>query len=97
MGDDNRASLHALRLMPLFQGIWPLQTSRIPKDVLAGVTLTGINIPQSLGYTRNCRHPCARPCVPRTTKTYQSDQEFRTLPRYRYGSNSHRIVAKLYV
>jgi high affinity sulfate transporter 1 len=38
--------------MRLFQGIRPLQTSRIPKDILAGVTLAAMNIPQALGYTR---------------------------------------------
>ena len=38
--------------LSLFQGIRPLQTSRITKDVLAGVTLAAMNIPQALGYTR---------------------------------------------
>jgi len=38
--------------MRLFQGLRPVQTSRIPKDVLAGVTLAAMNIPQALGYTR---------------------------------------------
>jgi high affinity sulfate transporter 1 len=36
----------------LFQSIRPLQASRITKDVLAGVTLAAMNIPQALGYTR---------------------------------------------
>jgi sulfate permease, SulP family len=36
----------------LFQGILPLDRSRISKDILAGVTLAAMNIPQSLGYTR---------------------------------------------
>jgi len=38
--------------MRLFQGVRPLQASRIPKDILAGVTLAAMNIPQALGYTR---------------------------------------------
>jgi sulfate permease, SulP family len=36
----------------LFQGIRPLRRSLIAKDVLAGVTLAAMNIPQALGYTR---------------------------------------------
>lgn len=50
MADGNRAKPHALG--QLFQGIRPLETSRIPKDILAGVTLAAMNIPQALGYTR---------------------------------------------
>ena len=52
MGDGNRAKSHAFSRLGLFQGIRPLQTSGIPKDVLAGVTLAAMNIPQALGYTR---------------------------------------------
>lgn len=36
----------------MFRSIRPLQPSQIPKDVLAGVTLAAMNIPQVLGYTR---------------------------------------------
>jgi len=36
----------------LFQSIRPLTRETIAKDVLAGVTLAAMNIPQALGYTR---------------------------------------------
>jgi SulP family sulfate permease len=52
MGEGNRAKRHALSCLPLFGGIRPLQRSEISKDVLAGVTLAAMNIPQALGYTR---------------------------------------------
>jgi SulP family sulfate permease len=42
----------AMRRLPLFRGIRPIQRSRIPKDVLAGLTLAAMNIPQALGYAR---------------------------------------------
>jgi sulfate permease, SulP family len=52
MGDGNRAQPKSFLGLRLFQGIRPLQGSRIPRDVLAGVTLAAMNIPQALGYTR---------------------------------------------
>ena len=52
MSDGNRTKPHAFDRLSLFQGIQPLRKSRIPKDVLAGVTLAAMNIPQALGYTR---------------------------------------------
>ena len=52
MGDGNRTKPQAFGWLPLFQGIRPLRRSRIPKDVLAGVTLAAMNIPQALGYTK---------------------------------------------
>ena len=36
----------------LFQSIRPLDRARASKDLLAGVTLAAMNIPQALGYTR---------------------------------------------
>lgn len=36
----------------LFQGIQPLQWSEVPRNLLAGITLAAMNIPQSLGYTK---------------------------------------------
>ncbi|MCX6893572.1 MAG: SulP family inorganic anion transporter [Verrucomicrobia bacterium] len=38
--------------LPLFQGILPLDRSRILPDLMAGVTLAAINIPQAMGYTK---------------------------------------------
>jgi sulfate permease, SulP family len=52
MGNTSRTRPRALSQMRLFQGIRPLQRSRISKDLLAGVTLAAMNIPQALGYTR---------------------------------------------
>jgi len=37
---------------PLFQGILPLERSRILPDVMAGITLAAMNIPQAMGYTK---------------------------------------------
>jgi sulfate permease, SulP family len=36
----------------LFQGLRPFRWSEIPKNLLAGITLAAMNIPQSLGYTK---------------------------------------------
>jgi sulfate permease, SulP family len=36
----------------LFQGLRPFRWSEVPKNVLAGITLAAMNIPQSLGYTK---------------------------------------------
>ena len=36
----------------LFQGILPLDRSRIPVDVLGGVTLAALAIPETMGYTK---------------------------------------------
>jgi high affinity sulfate transporter 1 len=52
MGDGKRAQPKSFLSRHLFQGIWPLKRAWIPKDVLAGVTLAAMNIPQALGYTR---------------------------------------------
>ena len=41
-----------MNLTWLFSGARPFDWSRIPKDMLAGVTLAAMNIPQVLGYTR---------------------------------------------
>jgi len=41
-----------MKHFPLFQGLRPFQWSEVPKNLLAGITLAAMNIPQSLGYTR---------------------------------------------
>ena len=38
--------------LPLFQGLRPFQWSAVSKNLLAGLTLAAMNIPQSLGYTK---------------------------------------------
>ena len=52
MVDGERVSSRTSSRLPLFLGIRPLQSTQIPKDILAGVTLAAMNIPQALGYTR---------------------------------------------
>jgi sulfate permease, SulP family len=42
---------HHLRL-PLFQGILPLDRSRLPTDMVAGITLAALGIPEVMGYTK---------------------------------------------
>jgi len=37
---------------PLFQGILPIARSQIPSDIVAGLTLAALAIPEVLGYTR---------------------------------------------
>ncbi|HUN62334.1 MAG TPA: SulP family inorganic anion transporter [Candidatus Sulfotelmatobacter sp.] len=46
---DSPDSTSGLRL---FQGLKPFRWSELPRNLLAGVTLAAMNIPQSLGYTR---------------------------------------------
>jgi SulP family sulfate permease len=37
---------------PVLQGILPIDRSRVPSDILAGITLAALNIPQAMGYTK---------------------------------------------
>ena len=37
---------------PLFQGILPLHKARIAPDIIAGITLAALGIPEVMGYTR---------------------------------------------
>ena len=46
---DTPESKH--RSFPIFQGLLPLDRSRIPVEVLAGVTLAALAIPEVMGYT----------------------------------------------
>src|SRR5262250_2128336 len=38
--------------LPLLQGILPLDKSRIAPDIIAGVTLAALGIPEVMGYTK---------------------------------------------
>src|SRR3954447_25736323 len=38
--------------IPVFEGIMPLDSARVPADVLAGVTLAALAIPETMGYTK---------------------------------------------
>jgi SulP family sulfate permease len=37
---------------PVLQGIRPLKRSQVPADIMAGITLAALNIPQAMGYTK---------------------------------------------
>jgi SulP family sulfate permease len=38
--------------LPLFEGVLPIDRSKLPLDVLAGVTLAALAIPETMGYTK---------------------------------------------
>jgi len=40
------------RRLPLLQGLLPLERSRVPAEIIAGLTLAALAIPEVLGYTR---------------------------------------------
>ena len=37
---------------PVLQGVLPVRRSQVPRDLLAGVTLAALAIPQALGYAK---------------------------------------------
>ncbi len=41
----------ATRRLPVLQGIMPIDRSRIPRDIAAGITLAALGIPEVMGYT----------------------------------------------
>jgi MFS superfamily sulfate permease-like transporter len=41
----------AKRRLPIFQGIVPIDRTRVPLDIAAGVTLAALGIPEVMGYT----------------------------------------------
>ena len=41
-----------LRALPVLQGVLPVERSRVPTDVLAGVTLAALGVPEVLGYAK---------------------------------------------
>lgn len=49
-GQPKQTTKHATAL-PVLQGILPLETSRIPTEALAGVTLAALAIPEVMGYS----------------------------------------------
>jgi len=40
------------RPLPLFQGLLPLERRQVPAEILAGITLAALAIPEVMGYTR---------------------------------------------
>jgi MFS superfamily sulfate permease-like transporter len=37
--------------VPILQGILPIKRAQVPADIVAGITLAALNIPQAMGYT----------------------------------------------
>jgi len=52
MSAENFESSGRHQRLPLFGGVLPLERSRILSDIIAGVTLAAMNIPQAMGYTK---------------------------------------------
>ncbi len=38
--------------VPVFQGILPIKGSQVPTDIIAGITLAALAIPEVMGYTK---------------------------------------------
>ena len=38
--------------LPILQGVLPITVARIPAEILAGITLAAIAIPEVMGYTK---------------------------------------------
>src|SRR5438552_12966408 len=41
-----------LRALPVMRGVLPIERSRLPTDLLAGITLAALGIPEVLGYAK---------------------------------------------
>ena len=50
--DDAGFSERWLRAQPVLQGVLPIDRSRVPTDMLAGLTLAALGIPEVLGYAK---------------------------------------------
>jgi SulP family sulfate permease len=40
------------RTLPVLQGVRPVQRARVPAEVLAGLTLAALGVPEALGYAK---------------------------------------------
>lgn len=49
---SNAAARQRRRRFPLLQGILPFERSRVPADIVAGITLAALAIPEVMGYTK---------------------------------------------
>ena len=52
MPDSAAAAPRPVNKFSLFEGLRPFEWSKVPGNLLAGITLAAMNIPQSLGYTK---------------------------------------------
>jgi high affinity sulfate transporter 1 len=48
----SHASEHRLTRFPLLRGLLPIDRSRLSRDVIAGITLAALGIPEVMGYTK---------------------------------------------
>ena len=37
---------------PIFQGLLPIKASQVPTEIIAGITLAALAIPEVMGYTK---------------------------------------------
>ncbi len=44
--------VHARRSFPILQGVLPIDPKQIPLDIVAGITLAALAIPEAMGYTK---------------------------------------------
>jgi SulP family sulfate permease len=51
MADASPAVTEVKKPLPFFQGLLPIDTAKIPIDLIAGVTLAALAIPEVMGYT----------------------------------------------
>jgi len=51
-GESGPSAKRRRLLVPLFEGIGPLDKAAVPKEVIAGLTLAALAIPEVLGYTK---------------------------------------------
>ena len=49
MAEGSAKTAHRL---PLLQGILPLDTSKLTPDIVAGITLAALGIPEVMGYAK---------------------------------------------
>jgi hypothetical protein len=56
----NNTNARSRWTVPLLQGILPLDKSRIAPDIIAGITLAALGIPEVMGYTKIIGTPSSR-------------------------------------
>ena len=52
MGDRTDPLTQHKDPLPIFQGLRPFEWATMPKNLMAGIALAAMNIPQSMGYTK---------------------------------------------
>ena len=52
MSADKHESSEPLRRLPVLQGLLPFDKSRLGSDIVAGITLAALGIPEVMGYTK---------------------------------------------